>query len=107
MRKRFDSEIYGTKIVGVALSMYNEETKQDTLVTLDAPNRHFNIFRSLEDRNDLDLRMILNGEQGFVTDTGIFLNRTHAYNFCIENGIPIKRDNTGYVGAKLFSEDLW
>lgn len=80
-----------------------------------APARHHDVLRGLLDgfvsRTD---RGYLEETQGFVTDSGIFLNRIEAMKHALEceQGTP-RRDKilaTGYRaydGDELFSEDLW
>lgn len=60
--------------------------------------RHHNIFQST-----YPLGCIKNGIQGFVTDTGKFVDRIEAAKIAIECG---QIEKTKW-GNELYSEDLW
>ena len=45
------------------------------------------------------------GEQGFLTENGIFLNRKQAAAYAIANGQTVYDD--GQTGQALCSENLW
>lgn len=61
--------------------------------------RHWNIFQDYG--SDGSLR---DGEQGFITDTGEFVNREEAWNIAQECGQMTRQ--TGGWGT-LYSEDLY
>ena len=61
--------------------------------------RHCNILS-----NAKPFGYLKDGEQGFVTDKGEFLNRKQSYMYAIRNKQPFIRKITGGV---LTSEDLW
>ncbi len=63
--------------------------------------RHPFIIRHLVE--DLKYQKPIMGEQGFMTDKGIFLNRYDAAKHAIECGQIIKPK----WGNMLFSEDVW
>lgn len=72
-------------------------------VTLPPPARHHTIIQTM------DLEMGINGAlvtpqmQGFITDTGRFVNRVEAYYLAYQAGQIIN----GSKGPQLYSEDLW
>ena len=89
---------------------------KDWIVHTSPPGRHHNCFQGLyqqfsdrgqadRERSDASYR----GEvQGFLTDTGQFLNRTDAMQHVIACGQPMLRKTLiGYQGPELYSEDLW
>lgn len=87
----------------------------DVVCYIPAPARHHNILHSLSKsfskRTD---RGYLEETQGFITDTGEFLNREDAMKHVISCGQGTPRrhsllceNKTTYSGPKLFSEDLW
>jgi hypothetical protein len=79
----------------------------DVVCFIPKPARHHNVLHSLsksfKGRTD---RGYTEEVQGFVTDTGLFLNREDAHQYASQRG-QINRKNDGYDGSKLFSEDLW
>lgn len=87
------------------------------ICSLPRPYRHHDILRGInglyEDRNRY--RGTFESEtQGFIDHDGNFLNRTEAYDHCIECGqilvrrnAILKSDPNCYNGIELFSEDLW
>lgn len=86
------------KIVGVAV-VYN-----GTLYSLPAPNRHHNVFRVINN--------VAGGcgftNEGFITTSGVFLNRKEAMQLAKENGQLNRRQGSQYYqGPELYSEDLW
>lgn len=87
----------------------------DVVCFIPAPARHHNVLHSLmQCFNGRTDRGYLEETQGFVTDSGIFLDRIEAMKHALEcgQGTP-RRDKilaTGYNtynGDELFSEDLW
>lgn len=76
-----------------------------------APARHYHVLTYLSDiyggvpKQDWAHE---SEEQGFLTDTGLFLNRKEAMIHAKACG-QFKRDTSPgkYNGDKLFSEDLW
>lgn len=75
-------------------------TKDGIVHSLPKPNRHHNILNLL---NDIGYSWPITGEQGFLTDTGIYLNRLDGAALALKNG-QVKKLNSP---PKLFSEDLW
>lgn len=82
-----------------------------------APNRHHNVLRGINDlytKRRRHLHTFDNEIQGFLTDTGEFLDRRDAMKHVHEcgQGTPrrvsiLKENPTAYNGEELFSEDLW
>lgn len=80
-----------------------------------APMRHHNILREI--LVNFDKRSYYgyaNEVQGFLTDTGEFLNRRDAYEHALECGQGVPRrtamladNSTLYNGTEAFSEDFW
>ncbi len=73
---------------------------------LPAPNRHHNVLRAMF---DLKVKRYYGQEvQGFLDDSGEFLNRRDAMKLASSNG-QLKRDPNPsfYQGDELYSEDLW
>jgi hypothetical protein len=67
--------------------------------------RHADIFHAnAVSRNGVIVSSIAGGEQGFVTDKGLFLDRKLAAKHALECG-QIKA--LRYSKTELFSEDLW
>lgn len=87
---------------------------KDLILHVPAPGRHHNVLHSFHyqfsesgvvdpGRTDVSYR----GEvQGFLTDTGEFLDRRAAYRHAQEHK-QVFRQPGGYSGDELFSEDLW
>jgi hypothetical protein len=71
--------------------------------TLPAPNRHHHIIRMIADSNGIGIDG--EDEQGFMTDTGRFVNRVEALKIALDANQVLDINN---IRAKrLFSEDLW
>jgi hypothetical protein len=75
---------------------------RDVIVSMPRPNRHHNIIYSVY--NLWSIRTGSNGVQGFITDTGEFVDRVE--------GLRIARDNNQIIhkhgsDKELFSEDMW
>jgi hypothetical protein len=69
--------------------------------TLPAPARHSDILRVLHSINE---DAAISCQQGFLTDTGLFLGRVGAKALVRDNNQPTIRD---IHAEELFSEDLW
>ena len=85
-------------IIGAAIqSQHNEK-----LYWLPKPNRHGDVIRHMvdSDKHPKPVR----GIQGFVTNTGEFLNREQAYEYAKAKDQILP--GTGIRGV-LYSEDLW
>jgi hypothetical protein len=87
------------QIVGVAIIRYD-----GTVFSLPKPNRHHNCIRAMAAAGD---PVPIKGKQGFITDTGRFLNRTQAGRLVESNGQYFKRTAGSYPGGELYSEDIW
>jgi hypothetical protein len=79
----------------------------DVICFIPAPARHHHVLHSLaksfKGRTD---RGYTEEVQGFVTDTGLFLNREDAHQYASQQEQMIRKPG-GYDGPELFSEDLW
>ena len=75
----------------------------DKVFMLPKPNRHHNIIRDMFSKG-IDAEVISNGEQGFVTSDGVFVDRITALNIARSAG-QILRETAPIHG--LFSEDVW
>ncbi|MNK14308.1 hypothetical protein D3C87_324120 [compost metagenome] len=87
----------------------------DVVCFIPNPARHHNVLHSLmESFTSRTDKGYMQETQGFLTDTGVFLDRTEAMKHALEcgQGTP-RRDRilaTGYRaynGDGLYSEDLW
>lgn len=74
--------------------------------SLPAPNRHHNVIRLIAKTNGVGIKGP--DVQGFLDDSGTFLNRREGMALAEANG-QLKRDNDPkhYQGPDLYSEDLW
>lgn len=68
--------------------------------SLPKPNRHHNVIRHLFDKG-----LKSHGVQGFITDTGEFMNREQARSYAVAIG-QVRSEDTDHARL-LFSEDLW
>lgn len=85
-------------IVGVAIYM-----KEDGIVhTLPKPNRHHNIIWMLAPTGKYKLPIF--GEQGFITNTGRFVDRIEARKIAEAANQLIERARDK---KQLYSEDVW
>jgi len=93
-----DEEAERERITGVAI-MYGSDMQ-----TLDRPARHGDIISMMASRG---IRTGGDCTQGFVTNTGRFLNRWQALRFAVRaKQCPFALMKRGLEG-ELFSEDLW
>lgn len=75
--------------------------KQDGMVCfVPRPGRHHDVIRRMAAAG---IPTPIVGEQGFVTDDGLFVNRKHALAIAQEAEQIIRKG----AGSELFSEDLW
>lgn len=88
------------KITHVAVSIAG------TVYSLPAPNRHHNVLHYMKARG---LREYGNEIQGFVDESGNFLDRLAAYELAVRTGQinRSKQPPNSYNGNNLYSEDLW
>ncbi len=82
------------KIIGVA--MYDSD--KDIVYWMPKPNRHHNLISELGDR------FAQNFEQGFITESMLFLRRAPAFYWATKNG---QLKQKPIAAPKLYSEDLW
>jgi len=77
---------------------------QGVIFSLPAPNRHHNILHAM---TAMGLPKISHREQGFLTDTGEYIDRKGALEIAQAAGqiIPNETGVLSYIG--LFSEDVW
>ena len=73
-------------------------TADGVVHSLPPPARHHNIVHT---HGDLD-----GMTQGFLSSTGLFLDRAAAFVVASDAG-QVKRRDGGYRGDDLYSEDLW
>ena len=90
-------------ITGVAI----KDRRTGEVFSIPKPARHCCVIRSL-----VKLRRwtsARNGEQGFITESGEFLNRQRGMLHAIQFGQLLKTPEPGRLGNGdiLFSEDLW
>lgn len=94
-------------IVAAAIRINN------AVISMAAPARHYDILHqiaSLYDPSDRPPWTYENETQGFITDKGMFLDRTEAFQHTNEcgQGQPKRRPGIqNYQGTELYSEDLW
>lgn len=82
------------KIIGVAI-------KQDGVThILPAPNRHHDVIKYM-DMREIKLKV---HEQGFITDSYRFIDRTEGAKLALESG---QITELKFNPNTLFSEDLW
>ena len=84
-------------IVGVAIE------RDGVVYSLPAPNRHHHVIRLMVNEG-VPLPVTKDAIQGFITNTGEFLDRKEAYKVVIENGQNVVELHHDY---DLFSEDVW
>lgn len=86
-----------TKITHVAIRF------QGKVYSLPPPNRHHDVIREIVRLTGVD--SVDNDEQGFLDETGRFLNRQQAIlSARLHNQI---REGSRIVAGLLFSENLW
>lgn len=66
--------------------------------SLPKPNRHHHVIRMIGGISGPDI-------QGFLDDSGVFLNRADALEVALRAGQVLDIDNVR--AGRLFSEDLW
>lgn len=69
--------------------------------SLPKPNRHWNVIQLIAKENGVGIQG--SDRQGFLDDTGRFLNRKQAMNHAISVGQVQGKERM----TELFSEDLW
>jgi hypothetical protein len=91
-----------TRIVAAAV-----RTIDGLIHTMPRPHRHHHIVHAMhrpDNTKENDL-IIAEGEQGFITDDGEFVERVMAANLAVEAG-QIRREKL-IAPPRLYSEDLW
>lgn len=88
-------------IVGVAMRLSNGKVH-----AIRRPARHCHLFAEYNQRTGTRFKgwpsaQIRGGEQGFITDRGVFLSREDAAAHAFECG------QIDHLKAGLFSEDVW
>lgn len=73
------------------------------IISLPRPARHGTIIATMDTTMGIDGILAYPDRQGFITDTGRFVNRVEAYGIAWKAGQII----SGSKGPQLFSEDLW
>ena len=83
----------------------------EAVISLAAPARHHDILRQINRLYAPERRPFWTYEaetQWFITDAGVFLDRSEAYIHAHQCGQKlVGRRPDGYQGDHLFSEDLW
>ena len=92
-----DTSIDGGKIVGVAIISHDGK-----VISLPKPNRHHNVIKLMA--CDLGHPTPIKGKQGFVNESGVFLDRIEAKKVAIKHNQLLERASNL---QELFSEDLW
>lgn len=68
------------------------------------PGRHGDVIRAMATAG---IPTPINGEQGFLTSDGLFVDRRHARKIAVFAQQIIRRIEAGGIHEELFSEDLW
>lgn len=78
------------------------KTEDEVVWSLPSPNRHHDVInRIYEQRQD---GKMVTGEQGFLNNEGVFLDRKEALQIAIQADQLIRKT---FPENELFSEDLW
>lgn len=72
-------------------------------ISLPPPARHHTIIQTMDLEMGIDGILAVPNTQGFVTDTGRFVNRVEAFYLAYKAGQIISETK----GPQLYSEDLW
>lgn len=72
-------------------------------ISLPPPARHHTIIQAMDLEMGIDGTLAAPSTQGFITDTGRFVNRVEAYYIAFKAEQIISDTK----GPRLFSEDLW
>ncbi|MDJ1632307.1 hypothetical protein [Rhizobium rhizogenes] len=73
-------------------------------ISLPPPARHHTIIATMDLEMGIDGTKAVPESQGFLTDTGRFVNRVEAFYIAVKAG-QITVDSSR--GPQLYSEDLW
>lgn len=73
------------------------------IISLPRPARHGDIISTMDQLMHIDGPLATPDRQGFITDTGRYVNRVEAYGIAWK----AKQIISGSRGPQLFSEDLW
>jgi len=73
------------------------------IISLPRPARHSGIIATMDTIMDIDGPLATPDRQGFITDTGRYVNRVEAFGIAYRSGQLL----VGARGPQLFSEDLW
>ena len=76
------------------------------VVSLPPPARHHTIMHFMSAAMKIDTATVAEVNQGFITSTGRFVNRTEAYYIAFKAG-QLKHQQQPDSSPELFSEDLW
>lgn len=75
------------------------------IISLPKPARHHTILQTLD--TEMQIGGVINPQQqGFITSTGRYVNRTEAWYIALAAG-QITRKTSGEDSPNLYSEDLW
>lgn len=78
------------------------KTEDEVVWSLPSPNRHHDVINHIYEQRQ-DGKMVT-GEQGFLNNEGVFLDRKEALQIAIQANQLIRKT---FPENELFSEDLW
>lgn len=78
------------------------KTEDEVVWSLPSPNRHHDIINHIYEHKQ-DGKMVT-GEQGFLVNSSIFVNRIEALQIAVQANQLIRKT---FPENELFSEDLW
>ena len=90
----------GEDIVAAAILLMN-----GAILTMQPPARHAHLLIVADKLQGG--RIVPYQHQGFLTNRGAFVDRKEAYKIVTASGRDLMRNQYGYNGQELFSEDLW
>jgi len=78
------------------------KTEDEVVWSLPSPNRHHDVINHIYEHRQ-DKKMVI-GEQGFLNNEGVFLDRKEALDIAVQANQLIRKT---FPENELFSEDLW
>jgi hypothetical protein len=78
---------------------------EGVVYSLPAPNRHHHVIRDIAERLGIAYVDARDEDQGFLDQSGRFLNRTDALVSALAFGQV--KDPAKIIGGRLYSEDVW
>jgi hypothetical protein len=76
------------------------------IYSLPKPNRHHNVIRHIVDTTGVKYVDAHGIDQGFLDDTGAYLNRKQALRHAL-TCMQVKENTMGPKLGELYSEDIW